>query len=322
MKKKIILTIVLIISLFFIITGCNGDKNQGEDKEDGKIIIMATLFPQYDFAKQIAGDKAKVSLLMSPGVESHSFEPSPADIIKINSSDLFIYTGKYMEPWAQSIIDGVENENLKILDVSTNVLLEKEGEHEGEEEGEHEGEEEDHAFHEFDPHIWTSPVNALVMVENILKELCEIDPENKDYYIANAEKYSEKLRELHKEFEDIFAAAQRQEIIFAGKFAMNYFAEEYGMEYRAAFDSCASETEPSVKVVAQLIDEIKSKSIPVVYYPELTEPKVAKSISEETGAEMLLLHSCHNVSKDDFKAGVTYVSLMKENAENLRVGLN
>lgn len=319
MKKKIILTLFLIIGLSGLLMGCNGNNSASKDKtRDNKIKVVATLFPQYDFTRQIAGDKAEVTLLMSPGVESHSYEPSPSDIIKINESDLFIYTGKFMEPWAQSIIDGIENKNVKILDVSQNVSLDKSEEHEDEEEHT----EADHAAHEFDPHIWTSPVNAKIMVENILGDLCELDPENADYYKTNAENYLNELTNLDKEFQDIFRAAKRKEIIFAGKFALHYFAEEYDMEYEAAFDSCSTETEPSVKVIAELIDEIKEENIPVVYYPELTDPKVARSISDETGAEMLLLHSCHNLSKDEFKAGETYLSLMKKNAENLKIGLN
>lgn len=319
MKKKIVLTLFLIISLSGLLMGCNGNNSASKDETmDNKIKVVATLFPQYDFTRQIAGDKAEVTLLMSPGVESHSYEPSPSDIIKINGSDLFIYTGKFMEPWAQSIIDGIENKNVKILDVSQNVSLDKSEEHEDEEEHR----EADHAAHEFDPHIWTSPVNAKIMVENILRDLCELDPENADYYKKNAENYLNELTNLDKEFKDIFEASKRKEIIFAGKFALHYFAEEYGMEYEAAFDSCSAETEPSVKVIAELIDEIKEENIPVVYYPELTDPKVARSISDETGAEMLILHSCHNLSKDELKAGATYLSLMKKNAENLKIGLN
>lgn len=330
MRRRLVLALILSMFLSSILIGCNGNKDITNVEGEKKFKIVATLFPQYDFARQIAGDKAEVTLLMSPGVESHSFEPSPADIIKINESNLFIYTGKYMEPWAQSIIDGIENKNIRILDVSQNIILDKSGEdehEEGEEEHDHEEEhnhdegEEEHS-HEYDPHIWTSPVNAQIMVESILKELCELDPENADYYKKNAEEYSKELAQLDTEFKEIFSSAKRNKIIFAGKFALHYFAKEYNMEYGAAFDSCSTETEPSVKTITKLIDEIKEEKIPVVYYPELTEPKVAKSISDETGVEMLLLHSCHNVSKEELKEGATYISLMKKNAENLKIGLN
>ncbi len=325
MKKKLILVLLIVVVLSGLLMGCNGNKSKAKDEAgDDRLKVVATLFPQYDFVREIAGDKADITLLMSPGVESHSYEPSPADIIKINESDLFIYTGKYMEPWAQSIIDGVESKDIKILNVSQNIKLDRS--EDNEEHDDHEDEddhsEKEHAAHEYDPHVWTSPVNAKIMVENILKELCELDPENADYYKQRTENYLNELTDLDNEFREVFASAKRTEIIFAGKFALHYFAEEYGMEYDAAFDSCSTETEPSVKVIAELIDEIKEENIPVVFYPELSDPKVARSISDETGAEMLLLHSCHNLSKDEFKDGATYLSLMKENAENLKIGLN
>lgn len=322
MKKKIIAVLLSAICMTTVFTGCNGKKSVDSDKKDNdKLTIVATLFPQYDFAREIVGDKGEVTLLMSPGVESHSYEPTPADIIKINKSDLFVYTGQYMEAWAKSIIDGIDNKDVKILDVSKNIHLDEVEDEHNHSEDSHENEELGHD-HDYDPHIWTSPINAKVMVDNILEEVCALDPENAEYYTENAENYKAELEDLNKEFENIFATAKRHEIIFGGKFALHYFAEEYGMDYEAAFDSCSTEAEPSVKVVAHLIDEIKEEKIPVIYYPELTEPKVARSISEETGAEMLMLHSCHNVSKEELNSGANYISLMKQNAENLKIGLN
>lgn len=335
MEKKLLAILLLVVCITTVFTGCKAKNNETSDEGDNdKLTIVATLFPQYDFTREIVGDKAEVKLLMSPGVESHSYEPTPADIIKINKSDLFIYTGEYMEGWAQSIIEGIDNKNVEILDVSKNIKLDKgEGEdghnddietsHEGSEEHDEQSDEKEVGHnHDYDPHIWTSIINAKAMVDNILESVCELDPENADYYTKNANNYKEELNGLDKEFKDIFATAKRNEIIFAGKFALHYFAEEYGMDYEAAYDTCSTEAEPSAKVVANLIDEIKEEKIPVIYYAELTEPKVAKSISEETGVEMLVLHSCHNVSKEDFNNGVNYLSLMKQNAENLKVGLN
>ncbi len=328
MKKKLLSILLSVVCITTLLTGCK-TKNTAtsDDGESNKLTIVATLFPQYDFTREIVGDKAEVKLLMPPGVESHSYEPTPADIIKINKSDLFIYTGEYMEGWAQSIIDGIDNKNVEILDVSKNIQLNKsEDDHndheEPEEHDEHSAKEEKGHNHDYDPHIWTSPLNAKAMVDNILESVCELDPENADYYTENANNYKAELDGLNEEFKNIFATAKRNEIIFAGKFALHYFAEEYGMDYEAAYDNCSTEAEPSAKVVAGLIDEIKEEKIPVIYYAELTEPKVAKSISEETGAEMMILHSCHNVSKKDFNNGVNYLSLMKQNAENLKVGLN
>jgi len=233
-----------------------------------------------------------------------------------------------MEPWAEKIIQSTDSDSINILDVSNGITLEKE-EHEHEEDeyeedeiensGEHGGDEHNH---EYDPHIWTSPVMAKKMVDNIAASLCYVDSENASYYKSNAENYKKQLDELDSEFSDIVSTGVRNKIYFGGRFALHYFTEQYGLEHESAYDNCSSETEPNARDIAQIIDEIKENEIPVIYYEELTDPKVSRSISEDTGVEMLLFHSCHNISKDDFEKGVTYLDLMKQNAENLRKGLN
>lgn len=327
--KRILIPITIILLL--LLTGCTSGKEVPavEETKSGKIQIVATLFPQYDFARQIAGDKADITLLLPPGMESHSYEPTPSDIIKINHSDLFLYTGEYMEAWSQKIIEGMPDagSHSVVLDVSKGINLAKtsdiEAEHEHEHEYEHEQEHEDVDEHEhfYDPHIWTNPLHAKVMVKNIQETLCEIDPVNADYYKENAAKYSRELDVLDTEFKTIVQNGKRNEIIFGSRFALYYFAKQYGLNYEAAFDSCSSETEPSAKTVAKLIEEIKEEQFPVIYYAEIEEPKVAKSISEETGAKMLLFHSCHNITKAELQEGATYLSLMKQNAQNLKEGL-
>ncbi len=314
---------VTLLAMLFL-TGCQNQVNVGENynNEEIKIKVVTTLFPQYDFTRQIAGDKAAVIMLVPPGVESHSYEPSPADIIKINSSSMFVYTGEFMESWAKRIIDGLDNKNVVILDVSQGVKLDPIGEdHEGETTEEHNAHA-DEEVHEFNPHIWTDPNNAMIMVDNITKTLCQIDAENADYYTKNADEYKKQLKKLDGEFKDIVANGERKEVIFGSRNPFSYFLKRYGLDYLSAYDSCSTESEPSVKIVARLSDEIKEKKLPVIFYEELREPKVAKSISDETGAKILLFHSCHNVSKEDFNSGVTYISLMEQNAKNLKEALN
>ena len=303
MKKNqmIFPLILLVIVMANLLAGCAPDKDVPavqEEKSD-KINIVATLFPQYDFAKQIAGDKAEVTLLLPPGMESHSYEPTPSDMIKINNSDLFVYTGENMEAWSHKIIGGMVDSGSKslVLDVSKGIELDT------------------------DPHIWTDPLLAKKMVDNILEALCQIDPANTDYYKENAAKYSNELDSLDAEFKAIVSNGKRDEIIFGSRFALYYFAKRYGINYESAFDSCSSETEPSAKTVAHLIKEIKEKQIPVIYYAEIEEPKVAKSIGRETGTELLLFHSCHNVTREEWENGETYLSLMKKNAQNLKKGM-
>lgn len=318
-KRKVAkaLIIILILGNMLTFSACGKD----DEKDDGKISIVTTLFPQYDFARQIAGDKAEVILLLKPGTESHDYDPTPADMIKINNADLFIYTGEYMEVWAANILNSIDNKELNILDLSKNITLHRSLEDEDHEHHEEEMNGSEGHSHEYDPHIWTSPQNAIVMVNNILEELVKIDSDNAEYYQKNAENYINELNGLDGEFRNIVANAEYDTIYFGGRFALLYFVEEYGLKYVSAFDSCSSETEPSAKLVTKIVDEMKDNGAKVVYHEELAGTKTAQAIADEIGGETLLLHSCHNVSSDEFNNGATYISIMKQNAENLKIGL-
>ena len=374
--KKVI-TICLTATLVFQLCGCGMGKYA--DLDENKLLIVTTLFPQYDFARQIAGDKAEVVLLLSPGVESHDFEPTPTDIILINKADLFIYTGNEMEPWVETILESLDNSNLNVLDVSEGIELiceeenhehnhvheeetvdddkhnhvheeetvdDDEHNHVHEEEtvdddehndmhvhdeseevngeniifGETDHSEHDHS-HTADPHIWTSPVNAMKMVENIENALVELDENNKELYHEKAHEYINELLKVDSEFRDIVSNADNNTIFFGGRFALSYFAHEYGLNYAAAFDSCQAESEPSARLIVKIIEKMRQTGVKYVFYEEMTDPKAARIIAEEIGGEILLLHSCHNVSKAEMESGVTYLSLMKQNVNNLRCAL-
>lgn len=314
MKKTVrwIMLAAMVVILPITVSCTNSDN----EKDDGKLSIVTTLFPQYDFARQIAGDKAQVTLLLKPGTEAHDYDPTPSDMIAINNGDLFIYTGKYMEPWAENILESIDNKELNILDASKNITLCKS------EEDDHNHDQQETDHYEYDPHIWTSPKNAVIMVNNILEELILIDPDNEGYYRSNAEKYISEIEKIDSDIRNVVENAEYDTIYFGGRFALLYFVREYGLNYVSAFDSCSSETEPSAKLVAQIIDEMKANGAGTVYYEELSEPKTAQAIADEIGGDILLLHSCHNVSSEDFKNGATYVSIMKQNVENLKKGLN
>lgn len=297
--------------------GCGPVRHTEPEEASGKLQIVATLFPQYDFARQIAGDLAEVTLLLPPGTESHTYEPTPADIILIQNSDLFLYTGKYMESWAEGIVSGLDAGKTHVLDVSKDIVLiheEEEHHHTAEEHGGH--------THQFDPHIWTSPANAVLMAQNILNALIAVDPENALAYTRNAAAYTAQLEALDQDFQEMIAASTHKEIMFGGRFALYYFAEHYGLAYDSAYDSCSSETEPGARAIARIIDAMREKGIHVIYYEELSRHTVADTIAEEVGAKALLLHSCHNVTKEELAAGETYLSLMRKNYENLKEGLN
>ncbi len=307
--KKFNSVIIFIFGLLvpLIFSGCSFNR---ANSADNKIKIVASLFPQYDFAKQIAGDKAEVSLLLPPGSESHTYDPSPADFLKISNSDIFLYTGKEMEPWADKICSSVQNNKLLISDVSQGVnLIESEHHHDGHE-------------HSFDPHIWLDLTLAEKMVENITLALCEKDPSNSDYYKNNASNLKNELASLDDEFKNMISTAKRKSIVFAGRFAHLYFIKHYGLDYISAFDSCSTEAEPSVKKISKILEFIRKNDIPAVYYEEATEPKIANSIAEQTGVKTLQFSTLHNVTKDQLDSGVTFVDLMRENFENLRQGLN
>ncbi len=303
---KRVFTFFLILILIFICCSCT----QKPATTSNRLQIVATLFPQYDFAREIAGDKADIILLTPTGADGHTYEPTPAEIIKITESDMFIYTGKHMEAWAEKIINSVNHENLKVVDVSENIDFKIENS--------------DHKHSEttFDPHIWTDPNNAKIMVDNIAKGLSILDINNADYYKTRAENYKKQLDELDKAFSDVVSLAQNKKMIFGDSFAFLYFAERYGLEHKAAFDSCSSEAEASAYTITQIINEINENDTPVIYYSETSNKKVPESIANETGAEALLFHSCHTVTKAEIENGVTYLTLMKQNAENLKKGLN
>ena len=316
--KKRISVLFFLISLIFCLTGCEKSSTSGTEqtKKNQKLTIVATLFPQYDFARQIAGDQADVILLLPPGMESHSYEPTPGDMITIQESDLFLYTGDEMEPWAANIVTDLPDHTLT-ANLSDGIQLEKEEEQEDHEE--HHREEEHH--HTYNPHIWTSPVLAMKMVENIEQALIQADPDHASFYQENTQAYLKKLSHLDGEFRDIAANAKSKTLFIGSRFSLFYFVEEYGFSYVAAYDSCEEEAEPSIKRVISMIQEMRKNKIHAIYYEELTNPRIANTIAEATDAKPLLFHSCHNVSKDELGQGVTYLSLMEQNVKNLKKGL-
>ena len=336
--------LILIAAVGIFSAGCAGsgdiENDDTADASDKKLKIVATLFPQYDFAKQIAGDYADVSLLLPPGMESHSYDLRPADMIEIKESDMFIYTGKYMETWAQTIIDSLDD-SVMVVDVSEGITLEKEEDyfvdehdHDDADDGEHDHDHDDtdddehHAHsheghsHEYDPHIWTSPVYAMQMVENIADALIAEDAAHAAEYRQRADEYIEKLKEVDAAFRRVSGDAEHKTIFFGGRFAMTYFIREYGFGCVSAYHDCSAESEPSISSVMRMIDEIKETGAKAVFYEELVDPKVARTIAEETGVKLLLLHSAHNVSRKEYEDGVTYLDIMWQNVENLKEGLN
>jgi len=312
--KKTFLILITIAAILFGISGCKQKKNAARGA-NGKINVTVTVFPPYDFVRQIAQDKVNLNLLLPPGAESHSFEPSPRDIITVQNSDIFIYVGGESDAWVKRILESMNTDNMKILAMMDTVETVEEEVVEGMEE------EEDEEEAAYDEHVWTSPINAMLIVNAITELLCEADPANAGFYNENRLAYINKLVELDIAFREVLVGAKRNTIIFADRFPFRYFADAYGLKYYAAFPGCSTETEPSAATVAFLINKIKAEKIPVVFHIELSNERMADTISGETGAKKLLLHACHNVSKRDFEAGLGYLDFMRQNVENLREAL-
>ena len=315
--KRTILAILTLAAVLSVFAGCKRNKTVTRNT-DGKINVTVTVFPPYDFVRRIAGDRVNLSMLLPPGTESHSFEPTPKDIITIQNSDIFIYGGGESDTWIDRILTSVNSDRMKTLAMIDEVNAVEEEIVEGMEAEEEDEEDEEAAY---DEHVWTSPRNALLIVRAITNVLCEADSANADFYRGNSAAYSEGLEQLDDAFKGVIAGAKRKTIVFADRFPLRYFADAYRLSYFAAFPGCSTETEPSAATVAFLINKIKAEKIPVVFHIELSNERMAGTISSATGAKKLLFHSCHNLTKKDFDSGLGYIDLMRRNAENLREAL-
>jgi zinc transport system substrate-binding protein len=308
MKKSKKIQVILVLTMLLIfISACNSNNKVIED--NGKVKIVATLFPQYDFTKEIVKDKGDVILLLPPGVEAHSFEPTPKDIDNIRDADIFLYTGKYMEPWAEKIVKNIGDGNIIAIDLSKGIELLDEEDHDDDHHG---GK---------DPHIWLDPTNAEKMVDDIVEAVVKADGKNEDFYRENAENYKKKLDELDKKFVETFEKTEHHTIIYGGHFAFGYFIKRYGLDYISPYNGFTPNAEPSPKKITELMDNMKRLGINTIYYEELIDPKVARVISEQTGAKMLLLHGAHNISKEELESNVSYIDIMEGNLERLKQGL-
>lgn len=301
--------------------GCGKQPKPAADNT--KISVVATIFPPYDFARAVAGGKAEITMLLPPGAESHSFEPRPQDIVKIQKSGVFIYVGGDSDAWVKEILKSIDNPKMKVITLMDCVETVEEELIEGmealEEEDKKDGEGEEGP--EYDEHVWTSPRNAKLIVRKISETLREVDPSNADAYQKNTEAYLSRLDGLDAKFKGVVDSAARKTLVFGDRFPFRYFADAYGLKYFAAFPGCATETEASAKTVAFLIDKVKKEKIPVVFHIELSNEKMANTISEATGAKVRLLHACHNVTKADFESGKTYADFMAANVDALREAL-
>lgn len=366
-KKEFLRKSVVFIVTISMILGMAGCGKTTEKEGNYRLKIVTSLFPYYDMARAVIGDVKGIDLKMTvtPGQDSHSFEPTPSDVIQMENADVLIYNGGSLETWIDTLLDSLNNKNqiqmkmMDYVDVLNEEIVEgmdtrfeehdhdehshKDDNHNKEKHKEDSHSEEKHKednhsedssndseFHnedseeeheETDEHIWTSPVNEIIMTEKICETLSKALPEEKENFQKNAESYISQLKELDNEFRTIVENAKINEIIFADKFPLQYFAKEYGLKYYAAFPGCGSDMEPSAKTIGFLVDKIKEDNIKAVFYLELSSHIVADAIETDTGAKPLQFNSCHNITQKQFDSGVTYVDLMKENVNNLKIAL-
>lgn len=323
MKRKTAFVTALSF-LTFMMSGCASDVSTSLTDTSGedKLSVVAVNFPQYDFVRQIAGDNVDLKLLIQPGTEVHDYDPTPQDLIAVQDCDLFIYVGGESDAWVEDILQSSSKSSDNILVMMDCVDKYNEETQEGMTE-EHDGEEhsESDDDSEYDEHIWTSPKNAIKITDAICEKLSVLDSNNAKTYEKNRLNYIRKLSTLDNTFSEIVENASNKTLIFGDRFPFLYFVREYGLNYYAAFPGCSHESEPTASTMSFLIDKAKADKASVVFYIEFSDGKTADIICEETGAKKLLFHSCHNVTKEQFDNGVTYLQLMEQNAENLKEAL-
>lgn len=334
MKKRnkngpaaVLAAVLLLAASSLCLSGCADAAQSGPDadREGEKLHIVTTIFPPYDFVKKIGGEEAEVTMLLKPGMESHSYEPTPADIFRIMDSDLFLYAGGESDVWVEELLEGADTETKAVALLDWVEPLEEETSESMQVRGQEAHDAPGGLVRledgEYDEHVWTSPRNAMVIVERLCEMMSELDPGRAELFSRNAEAYLEQLRALDAAFTEVTEGAENKTLIFGDRFPLLYFVKTYGLEYDAAFPGCSMETEPSAATVASLTDRVRREHIPVVFYMEMSNGKVAQAIAEAAGAKTAVFYAVHSVSAEDLAAGENYVSLMYRNVESLREAL-
>ena len=327
-RQRMLLFFIMTAGL--LLTGCSAVRPEAGPAPDGgeRVRVAATIFPPCDFVRQIGGEYVDVVQLLKPGMEPHSYEPSPADIIRIMDSDLFLYAGGESDVWVEEILEGSDRAPVSCslldwvdpLEEETSEGMQVKEHHHGHAEGETDGVHLEET--EYDEHVWTSPVNAQLLVEQIRDVLISLDPGREEIYEKNAAAYLEELRALDEDYRQMTENAKRKTLVFGDRFPFLYLVRTYGLEYYAAFPGCSGESESSAATIAFLTDQVEEEGIPVVFQLELSNGRVADAIAEAAGAETEILHSCHTLTVSEAERGETYLSLMRRNLEALRHALN
>jgi len=306
-SKKISLLLLLLLSFLL---SCQPAKES--NRQDQKLRVIATIFPVYDFARNIGADKIKVTMLLPPGTDAHHYELKPEDILKVCKTDIFLFTNFEMEQWAYKIINAAEkNTNMLAIETGNGAVLLPLNE---------EGEEHKNHVSKFDPHIWLDMDNAQKMVDNIAAAFIKKDSSNSDYYLKNARNYKLKLIALDQRYRAELIKCKTKTILHSGHWAFAYLSKRYNLKYIAAYNVSA-DAEPSPQKMIDLIEQVKRQGVTYIYYESMLNPRMAEMIARETGAGLLKLNNGHDVSKADIKSGESFISLMETNLTNLKKGM-
>ena len=313
--KKMKRLLCAIIGCFIILSGCSNGKQVSDEKEKEdteKLQIITTFYPMYYFTKQITGNLANVEILIPNGVEPHDWEPTSKDMINMQESDVFIYNSHYFETWTEKVLDSIDTSNLKVVEASKGIgLMDTNAE---EDQHDHEGSEATK-----DPHVWLSPVLAQKEVDNIAKAIEKADPKNKEQYEKNADSLKAKLTDLDRLYKETIDKAPRKEFVTQHA-AFGYLAKQYGLT-QIPIAGLSPDVEPTLAKLAELTEMMKKKKINVVYFEELTSPKVAKTLANETGAKTEVLNPLEGLTKDEQEQGLDYIGVMEKNLEALKLSL-
>ena len=342
MKKRYFGTILAVMAVCaLLLSSCGGAwVHQGmgwQDEDSAPFSIVTTMFAPFDFVREIATEQWSVTMLIPPGAESHSFEPTPQDLIRIKNCDIFIYVGGESDTWLTELLKTIDNQQMhviRMMDLVDSLYTEAHEQGHGHEHAHEYDQDHDHDhefltgvasgthFHEQDEHVWTTPVNAMKISQGIADVMAAINPEGAENYQENVDRYHDELHKLDAAFRQVVAESKRQFLVFGDRFPFRYFVEEYGLEYLAAFSGCTVDTNPSAATLAFLIEEMRAREIPVVLTVELSNQQIAHIIQEEIGAKVMEFHAAHNITAIDFYNNVSYVDIMYRNVEVLRMALN
>lgn len=329
----------LLLALFMLVGALAGCGKQNDTNQTDKLSIVTTIFPEYDWVREILGEKAdnaEITMLLDNGVDLHSYQPTADDIVKISDCDLFIYVGGESDEWVEDALRNAANRNMKVINllevlgdsVKTEEIVEgmqeEEYEHEDAEEHEHEDAEEHEHEEEADEHVWLSLKNAKMLVRVISKALQELDPDSKDIYAANADAYVKKLSALDAEYQTAVDAASNKTILFGDRFPFRYLVDDYGLRYYAAFVGCSAETEAGFETISFLAKRVDEWKLPCVLTIEGAQHKIAETIVRNTTAKnqrVLTMDSMQSTTSKDVKNGTTYLSVMEKNLSVLKEAL-